>query len=261
MPSISLSALLNIARSGLMAQQTNMDIVANNIANLNTVGFKNNRAEFNELLNDQVQELLTGSNRAPGQAAGTLLSANQRLFDQGQVQPSENEWDMAIAGEGFFQVQMPDGAIAYTRDGTFRLDGDGRLVTSRGNLLSPTFTLPPDAEETLVNPDGTVMVRRRGEAEPQSIGMITLARFANPAGLENIGDSLYRSTDASGAAQVNQPGTNGTGQLVGHALESSNVDLSKQIVDLISVQRAYTLMARAMETSDEMLGLVNQMRS
>ncbi len=260
MPSVSLSTLLHIARSGLLARQTDIDVVANNIANLNTVGFKSSRAEFQELLGNQLQEPPVGSSRSSGQAAGTLLAANQRLFDQGQIQLSEHTWDMAIEGEGFFQVQMPDGSIAYTRDGTFRLDGEGRLVTPDGYLLSPAITLPPDAEQTMVNPDGTVMARRRGEAEPQAIATINLARFVNPAGLEYVGDDLFKPTDASGQPQVGQPKTDGFGQVIGHALEASNVDLSDQIVELIAAQRAYTLMVRALESSDEMLGLASQMR-
>lgn len=259
MPSVSLTTLLHVARSGLLAQQTNLDVVANNIAHLNTVGYKRSRAEFHELLNNEL-EVPAGSSRTSGQAAGALLVDNQRLFEQGLIQPSEQDWDMAIEGEGFFQIQLPDGSMAYTRDGTFRLDGEGHLVNINGYMLAPGITLPPDAQETLVNPNGEVMVRRLGEAEPQTIATITLARFINPAGLEKIGENLYRPTDASGTSQVGQPGVNGAGQIISHALEASNVDLSREVVDLISAQRAYTLMVRTMETSDEMLNLANQMR-
>lgn len=261
MPSVSLTTLLHIARSGLLAQQLDIDVIANNIANLNTVGFKHSRTEFHELLNAQIAPPPAGSGRASGQAAGTLLAANRRIFDQGQIEFSEQPWDMAIEGEGFFQVQMPDGSTAYTRDGTFRLDGEGRLINADGYPFVPNIVLPPDAEETMINPDGSVMVRRRGEAEPRTIATITLARFINPAGLENIGDNLYRPNEASGTPQVGQPGTGGLGQVIGHALESSTVDLSRQVVDLIGAQRAYTLVVRALETSDQMLDLVNQMRS
>jgi flagellar basal-body rod protein FlgG len=261
MPSVSLASLLHIARSGLLAQQMDIDVVANNIANINTTGYKQSRAEFHELLNAQTGDPPAGSGRAAGQAAGTRLAANRRLFDQGQIASSESPWDIAIEGEGLFQVQMADGSSAYTRDGSFRLDGEGRLTTADGYLLTPSITLPPDVEETVINPDGSVMVRRRGEMEPHTIGTITLARFPNPAGLENIGDNLFRVGDASGAAQLAPPGTGGLGQVVGHALESPNVDLSRQVVDLISAQRAYTMMVRALETSDQMLDLVSQMRS
>jgi flagellar basal-body rod protein FlgG len=245
----------------LLSQQVGIDIVANNIANINTTGYKYNRAEFHELLNAQLQTPPADSNRTAGQAAGTLLAATQRIFSQGEIQMSEQPWDMAIEGDGFFQIQRPDGSLAYTRDGSFRLDGEGRLTTADGFLLSPPITLPPDMEEAMVNSDGRVMVRRKDQTEPQAIGTITLARFANFAGLNKIGDNLYQPTDVSGAPQVGQPGQNGLGQIISHALEGSNVDLSQQMVDLISAQRAYTLMVRAMETSNEMLGLVNQMRS
>ena len=261
MPSVSLTTLLHIARSGMLSQQVGIDTIANNIANINTTGYKYNRAEFQELLNAQLQTPSANSNRASGQAAGTRLAATQRIFSQGEIQTSDQLWDMAITGDGLFQIQQPDGSIAYTRDGSFRLDGEGRLMTADGSLLSPVITLPPDMEEAVVKSDGNVMVRRKGQTEPQAIATITLAHFANFAGLNKIGDNLYQPTDVSGAAQIGQPGQNGLGQIISHALEGSNVDLSQQMVDLISAQRAYTLMIRAMETSNEMLGLVNQMRS
>ncbi|MCL4294697.1 MAG: flagellar basal-body rod protein FlgG [Anaerolineae bacterium] len=261
MPSISLTSLLHIARSGLLSQQIGIDTVANNIANLNTTGYKYNRAEFHELLNAQLQAPPAGSNRPAGQADGTLLAATQRIFSQGEIQTSDQPWDMAIEGDGFFPIQQPDGSVAYTRDGSFRLDGEGRLTTADGFLLLPVITLPPDMEEAMVNSNGEIMVRRKSQTEPQAIATINLARFANFAGLNKIGDNLYQPTDVSGPAQAGQPGQNGLGKIISHALEGSNVDLSQQMVDLISAQRAYTLMVRAMETSNEMLGLVNQMRS
>lgn len=255
----SLTALLHIARAGLLSQQTNIDVIANNIANLNTTGFKRSRAEFQELLTAPAETPPAGSGRGAGQAAGTMLAANARLFGQGRIEYSEQAWDMAIEGEGFFQVTLPDGSVAYTRDGTFRLDSEGRLVNADGYLLAPGVTIPPDAEEALVDPEGAILVRRRGEAEPQTIATITLARFANPAGLENIGDSLFRPSEASGAALVGPAATGGLGQIIGHALESSNVDLSQQMTDLVGAQRAYGLMIRALQTSDEMLGMASQM--
>lgn len=261
MPSVSLNTLLHIARSGLVSQQTGIDVVANNIANINTTGYKYNRPEFHELLNAQLNPPQAGDSRASGQAAGTLLAATQGIFAQGEIQMTEHEWDMAIEGEGFFQIQRPDGSIVYTRDGSFRLDGEGRLTTADGSLLYPIVTLPPDAEDTLVNANGDITVRRTGQTEPQTVATITLVRFANPGGLNKIGDNLYQPSDVSGPIQEGQPGQDGVGQIISHALEGSNVDLSQQMVDLISAQRAYTLLVRAMETSNEMLGLVNQMRS
>jgi flagellar basal-body rod protein FlgG len=260
MPSISLSALLHIARSGLLTQQVGIDATAANIANVNTTGYKRSRAEFHELLNAELETPPTGSGRASGQAAGALLVDNPRIFSQGLIQPTNREWDLAIEGEGFFQVQMADGSTAYTRDGTFRVDGEGHVVNTDGYLLLPNVTVPPDAEAIMVGSDGQVMVRRRGETEPQTITTITLARFTNPGGLEKIGDNLFKPTDASGTLQVGQPEENGTGHIVSHALEASNVDLSNEIIDLISAQRAYTIMVRALQTSDEMLNLAVQMR-
>ncbi|MCB0191062.1 MAG: flagellar basal-body rod protein FlgG [Anaerolineae bacterium] len=260
MPSISLTSLLHVARAGLRSQQLNVDAVANNFANINTTGYKRSRAEFHELLSDRLEAPPEGSGRISGQAAGSVLVDNQRIFNQGLIQQSENEWDMAIEGDGFFLVQMPDGSTAYTRDGSFRLDGEGQLTNINGYFLVPNITLPPDTEQTLINTDGTVMVRHRGETEPETIATIELARFANNSGLEKIGENLFKPTDASGEAQLAQPGTEGYGQVVSYALEASNVELSNEVVDLIGAQRAYSLIARAMETSDEMLSIANQLR-
>lgn len=260
MPSLSLSALLHVSRSGLASQQVGLDVTANNIANLNTVGFKRSRANFQELLNQRTEEPPEGSGRSAGQAAGTIMADDSRIFSQGIIEFSEHEWDMAIEGEGFFQVQQPDGTTAYTRDGSFRLDGEGRLVNAAGDLFLPVITIPPDAEETMIDTDGSVMVRRRGETDPQVLATINLARFTNPSGLESVGENLFVETDASGPVQVGQSGSAGFGNVVGHALEKSNVDLSNEVVEMISAQRAYSLMARALQTTDEMMGIATQLR-
>jgi flagellar basal-body rod protein FlgG len=260
MPLNSLNALMQIARAGISAQQTNVDVISNNIANVNTIGYKTNRAEFQELLNTRMETPTPPDNVTPGQEEGTRLAATQRIFQQGRIEGSDRQWDLAIEGEGFFQVRLPDGGTAYTRDGAMHLDREGRLVTINGEILVPTITLPPDTEESYVKPNGEVMVRRRGEIDPQVIGTITLARFTNPSGLESIGDNLFQPTDSSGPARVEQPGANGMGHLLSFALEMSNVDLGQQATDLISAQRSYSLMTRALSTADEMLGLANQMR-
>ncbi len=260
MSSISLNALLQVARTGLLTQQFSIESISNNIANINTVGYKHSRAEFSEILSRVMQPPPAGSNRAAGQAAGAGLAANQRLFDQGQIEPTDRPWDLAIVGEGFFQIRMPDGSAAYTRDGGFRLDGEGRLTTADGYYMSPEIAVPPDAEDVVVTPAGEIMVRRRGETEPQTIATLTLARFINPAGLESIGDNLYNATAASGDPLVAEPQVEGMGRLISGALEQSNVDLSQEMVELISAQRAYSLMTRALKNSDQMLSLVNQMR-
>lgn len=260
MSNISLSSLLRIARSGLLTQQFSIDSISANIANINTVGYKRSRAEFQELLVQAQQKPEAGDNRVLGQAAGASISANQRMFLQGDIQTTNRDWDLAIVGDGFFQIQMPDGTTAYTRDGAFQVDGEGRITTSAGYIVSPEIVIPPDAEGVYVGTDGSVMVRRRGETEPQTLATISLARFNNPAGLESIGNSLYRTTGASGEPDVAQPGTGAVGQIVSGALESSNVDLSQEMVDLVSAQRAYSLMTRALKVSDDMLSMVNQMR-
>lgn len=260
MASVSLTTLFHIARSGMLAQQFSIDTVAANVANINTVGYKRTRAEFQELLSEQLEAPAAGNNLNSGQAAGSILAANPRFFQQGRLESTEKPWDLAIEGEGFFQIQQADGTMAYTRDGTFKLDGEGRIVNADGNFLVPQIVLPPDAEEAMITPAGEVMVRRRGEAEPEVITTLSLAKFTNPTGLENIGDNLFQSTEASGLAQVVAPQTAGAGQIISGALEQSNVDLSQEIVSLISAQRAYSLMARAMTTSDQMISLANQMR-
>jgi flagellar basal-body rod protein FlgG len=260
MPSISLTALLHVARAGILTQQQGIDILSNNIANVNTIGYRRSRAEFQELLNAQIDQPPDGFGRNIGQAAGALLADNQRIFTQGMIQATDQQWDLAIEGEGFFSVQLPDGSLAYTRDGSFRLDGEGRLVNRSGYYLSPNVTMPPDAEQVILNQDGALLVQRRGETEPQTVATINLARFINNGGLEKIGENLFQPSASSGEAQLGQPGQNGMGQVLGFALEGSNVDLSNEIVDMISAQRAYTLMLRAMETSSEMLGLATQLR-
>lgn len=259
MSSISLTTLLYISRSGMLSQQFSLDAVANNIANVNTTGYKGTRANFQELLSDAITTPPTGDSRNLGQAAGALSISNQRFFEQGNIQASEQPWDMAIEGEGFFQVQRPDGSLIYTRDGTFKLDGEGNLVTADGYFLYPRVTIPPDAQESLVTSRGEVMVRRTGETNPQVVATISLAKFVNPAGLESVGDNDYQPTDVSGPAQTGLPQTNGIGQILGRALESSTVDLSREFVEMISAQRAYSLMARAMNISDQMLSMANQM--
>jgi len=258
---LSLQALLHIARAGLIAQETGIDVIANNISNLNTVGYRQSRAEFQELLSRQLQAPQSPNNRVSGQAEGTFLAATQRMFGQGQIVASDMPWSMAIEGEGFFQVQRADGSMAYTRNGDFRLDGLGRLINPDGYLLAPTVTLPPDTEEHYITPDGVIMARRRGETQPRAVATVLLARFNNPSGLDSVGDNLFVATPASGDPQLGQPRTNGLGQIIGQALESSNVDLAEQMTELITGQRAYALMARALNTADEMLNLANQLRA
>jgi flagellar basal-body rod protein FlgG len=244
----------------MVAQQTGLDVTANNIANINTTGFKRSRAEFQELLNERLGEPEAGNTREAGAIAGALMAADPHIFTQGVIEPTSYEWDLAIDGDGFFQVQLGDGTSAYTRDGTFRVDGEGRLVTANGHTFVPAITLPPDTEEVRVSPEGEIFVRRTGEVEPQVAATINLARFANPSGLDTIGQNLFKVSPASGPAQMGQPGTNGFGAVMNYALEKSNVDLSNEVVDMISAQRAYSLMTRALKQTDDMLGMATQLR-
>jgi flagellar basal-body rod protein FlgG len=260
MTSVSSTTLSRIALSGILSFQSSIDALANNVANLNSTAYKRGRVEFHELLSAAINQPPVQQNRQLGQAAGVHLVNTPRIFEQGVIKTSESPWDMAVEGEGFFQVQMPDGSISYTRDGTFRLDGDGNLINANGYFLLPGIVVPPDTEESFVNSDGSILVRRRGETQPEEIATITLARFANPTGLEITGDNLYQVTEASGPAEIQGPGINGMGIIVGSALESSNVDLSEEFVNMISAQRSYSLMVRALETSDEMTQLATQMR-
>lgn len=260
MPTLSISAMLHISRSGLLVQQEGLDVTAHNLANLNTTGFKNSRPEFQELLSNRLEAPQAGNGRNSGEAAGAILTNTTRIFSQGTLEFSEYDWDMAIEGEGFFQVQMADGTTAYTRDGSFRLDGEGRLVDAKGHQFMPAIVIPPDAEETMINEDGEVMVRRTGETEPQVVATLQLARFTNASGLETIGDNMFIPSDASGPAMVGQAGTAGFGVVINHALEKSTVDLSREVVEMIGGQRAYSLMARALSTTDEMMGLAAQLR-
>lgn len=253
--------LFALARVGLLAQQRRFDVIANNVANLHTAGYKQSRVEFQEQLNTQLETPAPGSLETIERTAGTELVATRRLFRQGNVQSSESPWHLAIQGEGFFEVQLPDGTTAYTRDGSFQLDSAGRLVTSDGYPLSPGIAVPPGTVEQLVRADGAVMVRQEGEAEPEVIATIPLARFTNPSGLERIGDNLFRASAASGAPEVGPAGDGLRGQIVSGALEGSTVDLTEQIAALILAQRSYTLMVRALETSDQMLDLANRLRA
>lgn len=260
MPSISLSALLHVSRSGLLAQQAGIDVTANNIANVNTTGFKRSRAEFQELLNERLQEPEAGDNRTPGEAAGARMADNPHLFSQGVIDPTNFQWDLAIEGEGFFRVLRDDGTPAYTRDGSFKLDGEGRVVNADGHVLQPQIIIPPDAEETMITNKGEVMVRRTGELEPQVVATIQLAKFTNTEGLEAVGKNLYLPTNASGAARQGQAGAEGFGSVISYALEQSNIDLSNEVVDMINAQRAYSMMARALRTTDDMMGMATQLR-
>ena len=247
------------AASGMIAQQYNMDTISNNLANVNTTGFKGNQARFEDLV---YQEL-----RAPGSPVGASLvptgqdvglgvkvGSSEKIFTQGSLQQSNNPLDVAIEGDGFFQITKPDGTTAYTRDGSFKIDNNGTLVSADGNFLQPQITIPQNALQVNVGSDGTVSALVPGSPQPQTLGQIQLARFVNPAGLSPIGGgNLYTQTAASGAPIVSQPGLNGAGALQGGYLEQSNVQVVQEIVNMIIAQRAYEADSKAIGASDQML--------
>lgn len=252
-----------VAKTGLDAQQTRMSVIANNLANVNTTGFKKSHAVFEDLIYQNIKQsggqTSQQTRAASGLEIGTgaRLVATERDFAQGNLAQSDNALDVAINGRGFLQVLMPDGSTAYTRDGSMQLDSEGNLVTASGYTIMPGITVPAGAQSLIIGQDGSVSAQISGSATPQEIGALTLADFINPGGLEARGENLYVETAASGAAQVGSPGADGLGSLRQGALESSNVNVVEELVDMIETQRAYELNSKAIETSDQMLAYVN----
>lgn len=254
------------AASGMKAQQTNLDVIANNLANVNTAGFKKERAEFEDLLYQIDRE--PGAPVEPGSTVptgiqvgvGSRVAGTDRLMGQGTVQVTDNPLDLMIQGKGFFQIAMPDGSTAYTRAGSFKVDAQGQVVTSDGYLLEPPITVPEDAMEIAVGENGAVSVKTAGSSAFEEIGQIELARFVNPAGLLAVGKNLFLETDASGAPVVGNPGEDGMGSLVQGSLEMSNVQVVDEMVSLIVAQRAYEASSKAVQTADDMLGIANTLK-
>jgi flagellar basal-body rod protein FlgG len=248
-----------IAKTGLEAQQTRMAVVSNNLANVNTTGFKRGRAIFEDLLYQnvvQVGGLTSQQSEAPtglNLGTGVRVIATDKQFDQGNLITTNNPFDIAIQGRGFFEILLPDGSQGYSRDGTFQIDPDGQLVTSSGYSLQPSITIPPGAQSATLGVDGTVSVVLAGSADPVQVGTLQLSDFVNPAGLQPRGENLYIETVASGPPQPGTPGLNGLGTVVQGALETSNVNVVGELVNMIETQRAYEMNSRAIATSDEML--------
>jgi flagellar basal-body rod protein FlgG len=246
--------------------QLNVDVIANNLANVNTVGFKKSRADFQDLLYQNLRIAGTPSSAGtevptPNQVGlGVKAASVQKIFTQGDYKQTGNELDLAIEGSGFFQITMPDGETAYTRAGAFKLDGDSRIVTPDGYPLSPEMTVPTDAIQLTVGPDGTISVLNAGETTPSEIGNIDLARFANPPGLKSIGKSLYIETEASGSPTTGTPGEDGFGTTAQGFVEMSNVSVVEDMVYMIVAQRAYEMTAKAIQTADEMLQMANNVK-
>lgn len=254
-----------IAKTGLDAQQTQLDVVSNNLANVSTNGFKRSRAVFEDLLYQTLRPAGAQSSQQTqvpeGLQVGTGVRpiATARLHTQGNLQQTANQFDFAISGAGFFQIQLPDGSTAYSRDGSLHMDGQGQLVTSNGYPLSPAITIPANTQSVTVAPDGTVSVTLQGAAAPTQVGSIQLANFMNPAGLQALGQNHYAETAASGTATTGTPGTNGLGTINQGFVETSNVNVVEEMVAMIQTQRAYEINSKAIQASDQMLQRLSQL--
>jgi len=254
-----------ISKTGLEAQQTQMDAISNNLANVGTTGFKRARVAFEDLLYQNVRQAGSNSTQQTQLPTGLQLGtgvqpvATVRLHTQGNLQKTDSPLDLAIDGRGFLQVQLPDGTAAYTRDGSFHIDSNGQIVNSSGFAITPAITVPPNTQSLTIGRDGTVTVTVPGQTTPQNIGQIQLAGFANPAGLESRGQNLYLETAASGSPITNTPGTDGMGLLQQGYLETSNVNVVEELVSMIQTQRAYEINSKAIQTSDQMLARLAQL--
>ncbi|ACS85330.1 MULTISPECIES: flagellar basal-body rod protein FlgG [Musicola] len=253
-----------IAKTGLDAQQTNMDVISNNLANVSTNGFKRQRAVFEDLLYQTVRQPGAQSSDQTNLPSGLQLGtgvrpvSTERLHSQGNLEQTENTKDIAINGQGFFEVLMPDGTTAYTRDGSFQLDANGQLVTASGYTVQPAITIPTTAQTMTVARDGTVSVTLQGQTASTQVGQLTLSTFINPAGLQSLGENLYQETQSSGAPTQSTPGQNGAGVLYQGYVETSNVNVAEELVSMIQVQRAYEINSKAVSTSDSMLQRLTQ---
>ncbi|TAM46276.1 MAG: flagellar basal-body rod protein FlgG [Gammaproteobacteria bacterium] len=252
-----------VAKTGLEAQQTRMAVISNNLANVNTTAFKKGRASFEDLLYQNVRQVGGQTSQDTTLPSGLLLGtgvrtvATEKLHTQGNLIQTNNALDIAIDGRGFMQVAMPDGTVAYTRDGSFKVNAQGQLVTAGGYQLQPAITIPSSAQSITIGSDGTVSVKVSGSTSLTSVGNITLSDFINPAGLQAIGKNLYSETAASGTPQSGTPGASGLGMLAQGSLESSNVNVVEELVNMIETQRAYEMNSKAIQTSDQMLAYVN----
>ncbi len=254
-----------IAKTGLDAQQTQMDVIANNLANVSTNGFKRSRPVFEDLLYQTLRQPGAQSSQQTQLPSGLQLGtgvrtvATERIHTQGNLVQTGNSLDIAINGGGFFQVLMPDGTTAYTRDGSFQLDNQGQVVTASGYPVQPAITIPADALSVTVGRDGTVSVVQPGSPSPTQVGSLQLASFINNAGLQGMGENLYQETAASGTPAANTPGTNGLGVLSQGFVETSNVNVAEELVNMIEAQRAYEINSKAIQSSDQMLQSLTQL--
>lgn len=258
---------LDIGATGMLAQQQNVDVISNNIANMTTTGFKRQRAEFHDLIyqnkvrpgaasTDAGTTMPSGLQFGLGVSLGSIV----RSHEQGTIQLTENQLDLAVTGEGYFQIQLPDGETAYTRASVYQLNENGEIVTPQGFLLEPGITVPDDTLDIIVNQSGEVLVKIPDQVEYSNVGQIQLATFVNPAGLDAIGDTMFLETTASGDVQTGNPGEDVFGTIRQGAIENSNVNVVEEITNLIAAQRAYEMNSNVITTSDEMLQTVTQLR-
>ena len=258
-----MDATLWIAKTGLDAQQTRMSVISNNLANVNTMGFKRDRAVFEDLLYQNIKQAgaqTSADTQAPTGlllGTGTRIVATEKLHTQGNMVSTENALDVAIDGQGYFQILRPDSTIGYSRDGSFKLSVDGNLVTANGYLLQPQITIPADAQSITIGADGTVSVMQFGQSQATAVGNLQVAMFVNPAGLQPVGENMFVETGSSGPAQLATPAQTGAGKLVQGALEASNVNVVEEMVNMIETQRAYEVNSKAISAADQMLKFVN----
>ncbi len=254
-----------IAKTGLDAQQTQMDVIANNLANVSTTGFKKSRAVFEDLLYQTVRQPGAKTSQQTESPSGLQIGtgvrpvATERIHTQGNLTKTDNSKDVAIQGSGFFQVLLPDGTTAYTRDGSFQTDSQGQLVTASGFTIQPAITIPNNATSITVGRDGTVSVTLPGTTATSQVGTLQVATFVNPTGLESRGENLYVETTASGTPTTNTPGMNGAGLLIQNYVETSNVNVAEELVNMIQTQRAYEINSKAITASDQMLQKLAQL--
>lgn len=256
---------LRTAASGMLAQQLSMDVISHNLANVNTSGYKKMRMAFEDLLYEKIRPATGQSGQAGNPnplevGHGSKVVSTERVFSQGETQTTNNPFDLVIEGDGFFQFVLPDGVVGYSRDGSLKVDSDGRLVHSSGSVLEPEITLPQDATSVAVTTDGRVLVQTAGSTTPTELGQILLARFLNPGALEGQGGNLLKATGAAGDPILGAPNEQGLGQILQGSLERSNVQVVEEMVALIVAQRAFELNSKAVQTADEMLSIVNNMR-
>ncbi|MBS0507253.1 MAG: flagellar basal-body rod protein FlgG [Proteobacteria bacterium] len=254
-----------IAKTGMTAQQTQLDVISHNLSNVSTNGFKRNNAVFEDLIYQNLRQVgsqTTEENQLPTGlhlGLGVRTVATSRNFTQGSLQQSSNSLDVAINGNGFFEVQLPDGTLGYTRDGSFQLDAQGRMVTAGGLPVANGITIPQGATGISISEAGVVSATVAGNPQPQQLGQLAMSNFVNPAGLQPVGQNMYKESAASGPPQQGQPGTNGLGVMRQGFLETSNVNVVEELVTMIQTQRAYEMNSKAIQTSDQMLAKLAQL--